>query len=99
MSPHFDVPSLDSFSVKRMLRVGGKTYTYYSLPAAEENGLTGISGLPFSMKVLLENLLRHEDGRSVTREHILAIAAWLTNKGEAKQDISFHPARVLMQDF
>lgn len=99
MSPHFDVPSLDSFSAKRTLRVGAKTYTYYSLPAAEENGLTGTSALPFSMKVLLENLLRHEDGRSVTKEHILAVAAWLNDKGEAKRDVSFHPARVLMQDF
>ncbi len=99
MNKHFDVPSLDSFSCRRTLRHEGKTYTYYSLEAAEQNGLAGISALPFSMKVLLENLLRHEDGRSVTKESIEAMAAWLVDKGEAKQDISFRPARVLMQDF
>ena len=54
--------SLDSFKSARELEVGKKTYAYYSLPAAEKAGLKGISRLPFSMKVLLENLLRHEDG-------------------------------------
>ena len=54
--------SLDSFRCCKALKVGNKTYAYYSLPAAEKNGLKGISRLPFSMKVLLENLLRNEDG-------------------------------------
>ena len=54
--------SLDSFKCRKTLKVGAKTYAYYSLPTAEQHGLRGISRLPFSMKVLVENLLRHEDG-------------------------------------
>ena len=91
--------SLDSFKCRSTLTFGGKTYVYYSLPDAEANGLKGISRLPFSMKVLLENLLRHEDGRSVTKADIEAVAAWLDNKGTADKEIGFRPARVLMQDF
>ena len=59
--------SLDSFKCRKTLKVGSKTYVYYSLPAAEKNGLKGISKLPYSMKVLLENLLRNEDGRTVKK--------------------------------
>ncbi|MFM9862563.1 MAG: aconitate hydratase AcnA [Micropepsaceae bacterium] len=88
----------DSFKSKKTLKVGTKTYTYYSLKAAEKNGLTGISKLPYSMKVLLENLLRHEDGRSVTKEDIQAFASWLNEK-KSDREIAFRPARVLMQDF
>ncbi len=88
----------DSFKSKKTLKVGAKTYTYYSLKAAEKNGLTGISKLPYSMKVLLENLLRHEDGRSVTKEDIQAFATWLNTKS-SDREIAFRPARVLMQDF
>ena len=66
--------SLDSFRCCKTLKVGSKTYAYYSLPIAEKNGLKGISRLPFSMKVLLENLLRIEDGRTVTKEDIQAVA-------------------------
>ncbi len=91
--------SLDSFKCKRTLSAGGKTYVYYSLPEAEKNGLTGISKLPFSMKVLLENLLRHEDGRTVTKTDIEAMVGWLNDKGKAGAEIGFRPARVLMQDF
>ncbi|WP_334151044.1 aconitate hydratase AcnA [Hyphomicrobium sp.] len=91
--------SLDSFACKRTLTVGGQDYVYYSLPDAERNGLPGISRLPYSMKVLLENLLRHEDGRSVTKADIVAMAEWLENKGKAEKEIGFRPARVLMQDF
>jgi len=65
--------SLDSFKCCKTLKVGSKTYAYYSLPAAEKNGLKGISRLPFSLKVLLENLLRFEDGKSVTKEDIQEI--------------------------
>jgi aconitate hydratase len=68
------------------------------LPVAERNGLKGISRLPFSLKVLLENLLRHEDGRSVTREDIQAAAQWLKGR-TSEREIAFRPARVLMQDF
>ncbi len=64
--------SLDSFKCCKTLTVGSKTYAYFSLPVAEKNGLKGISRLPFSMKVLLENLLRNEDGRTVTKDDIKA---------------------------
>ncbi|MDE1992690.1 MAG: aconitate hydratase, partial [Rhizobiaceae bacterium] len=91
--------SLDSFNCRSTLTVGGKDYVYFSLPKAEANGLPGVSKLPYSMKVLLENLLRFEDGQSVTKEHILAVAEWLTNKGTVENEIAYRPARVLMQDF
>jgi aconitate hydratase len=79
--------------------VGGAEYTYFDLQEAEKNGLTGVSRLPFSMKVLLENLLRNEDGRSVTRDAIAAVAGWLEDRGSAGVEIAYRPARVLMQDF
>jgi aconitate hydratase len=91
--------SLDSFKSRKTLKVGSKSYTYFSLKAAEQNGLKGISKLPYSLKVLLENLLRHEDGRSVTKADIEGIAAWLKNRGKDEMEIAFRPARVLMQDF
>ena len=90
--------TLDSFKCRRTLKVGKKTYDYYSLPVAEKNGLTGISTLPFSMKVLLENLIRHEDGRTVKKDDIKAIADWV-KKRRSDREIAFRPARVLMQDF
>src|SRR5829696_3176242 len=90
--------SLDSFKCAKTLTVGSKTYVYYSLPEAEKHGLRGISRLPFSMKVLLENLLRHEDGRTVTKEDIQGVAQWLKAR-TSDSEISFRPARVLMQDF
>src|SRR2546429_4646545 len=90
--------SLDSFKCRKILKVGTKSYVYYSLAAAEKNGLKGISRLPFSMKVLLENLLRHEDGRSVSKEDLQAVAQWLKTKTSGSE-IAFPPARVLMQDF
>src|ERR1700709_2464806 len=90
--------SPESFKCSRSLKVGSKTYAYYSLPVAEKNGLKGISRLPFSLKVLLENLLRNEDGRSVTKQDIQAVAQWLKNK-TSDREIAFRPARVLMQDF
>jgi aconitate hydratase len=91
--------SNDSLQTRRELVVGDKTYAYYSLSAAEAAGLTGVSRLPVSMKVLLENLLRNEDGVSVGKEDLQALAAWLDNKGAKEHEISFRPARVLMQDF
>jgi len=90
--------SLDSFKSCKTLKVGDKTYAYYSLPAAEKGGLKSISRLPFSMKVLLENLLRSEDDRTVRKADIKAIADWLKTK-TSEQEIAFRPARVLMQDF
>ena len=91
-------PSLDSFECRRTLEVGGKSYTYFSLPDAEKNGLSGVSRLPFSLKVLLENLLRFEDGRSVSADDIRAVVAWL-EKRTSDREIAYRPARVLMQDF
>ena len=93
------MPSLDSFKSKRTLTVGSKTYTYFSLSAAAENGLGDVSRLPASLKVLLENMLRHEDGKTVTKEDILAFKSWLENKGGVSHEIAYRPARVLMQDF
>jgi aconitate hydratase len=93
-----DMTSLDSFRCCKTLQVGSKSYAYYSLPTAERNGLKGISRLPFSMKVLLENLLRNEDGRTVTKDDIKAVAEWLKTK-TSEREIAFRPARVLMQDF
>ncbi len=90
--------SLDSFNCRRTMDVEGKSYTYFDLKVAEKNGLAGISALPFSLKVLLENLLRHEDGRSVTRADIEAMAGWLEAR-HSNHEIAFRPARVLMQDF
>ncbi len=90
--------SLDSFKCRRTLKVGKRDYDYFDLKEAEKSGLDGIGRLPFSLKVLLENLLRHEDGRSVTSDDIRAIADWLKEKRSDKE-IAFRPARVLMQDF
>ena len=93
------MPSLDSFNSKRTLTAAGKTYTYYSIEAAAENGLGDVSRLPASLKVLLENMLRFEDGKTVTRDDILAFKKWLDNKGKDDHEIAYRPARVLMQDF
>ena len=90
--------SLNSFNSRATLTVGDKTYIYFSLPEAEKNGLAGISALPVSMKVVLENLLRFEDGRTVTRADILAVAEWLKTR-VSDNEINYRPARVLMQDF
>ena len=91
--------SNDSLKTRRELTVGDKTYVYYSLRAAEEAGLSNVARLPVSMKVLLENLLRNEDGSTVGPDDLQALAAWLDNKGSVEHEISFRPARVLMQDF
>jgi len=92
------VASLNSFKARRTLTVGTKSYTYFSLKAAEKNGLKGISRLPNSLKILLENLLRYEDGRTVTAADIKAVAGWL-KKRTSTREIAYRPARVLMQDF
>ena len=90
---------IDSFKSRKTLTVGNKEYVYYSLTEAEKNGLEGISKLPFSMKVLLENLLRFEDNRSVFKKDIENVAKWLVDRGSAGAEIAYRPARVLMQDF
>lgn len=88
----------DSLKIRRSLEVSGQTYDYYSLPAAQEAGLGNLEQLPFSLKVLIENLLRHEDGKRVTLEDIRASIHSITNGYDATE-IAFIPARVLMQDF
>ena len=91
--------SLDSFNARQSLVVDGKSYTYFSLQAAGENGLGDVSKLPASLKVLLENLLRHEDGKTVTKQDIIAFKTWLDQNGQTSHEIAYRPARVLMQDF
>ncbi|WP_375409859.1 aconitate hydratase AcnA [uncultured Methylobacterium sp.] len=91
--------SIDSFQSRQTLTVGDKSYTYYSIPHAEKAGLADATALPFSMKVILENLLRFEDNRSVKKDDISATVAWLGNLGKVETEIAFRPSRVLMQDF
>ncbi len=93
------MPSLNSFKSRQTLTVGDKTYVYYSLEAASKNGLGDVSKLPVTLKILLENLLRAEDGVTVTKADIEAVAKWVENKGKIEHEIAFRPARVLMQDF
>jgi aconitate hydratase len=93
------MPSVDTFNTRRELTVGNKTYVYYSLPAAEEAGLGEMARLPRSMKVLLENLLRNEDGSSVDEDDIRKVSAFAEHRGNLEHEIAFRPARVLMQDF
>jgi len=85
----------DSFGARSTLAVGGKKYEIYRLDAVKEGH---VDRLPYSLKILLENLLRHEDGRDVTRDDILALANW-DPKAEPSTEISFTPARVVLQDF
>jgi aconitate hydratase len=87
----------DSLNTRRTLNVDGKSYAYYSLAAAAEQ-LGDISRLPYSMKVLFENLLRFEDGSTVKVEDLKALVAWLAT-GKSDHEINYRPARVLMQDF
>ena len=88
----------DTLKTRRKLKVGAKSYDYFSLKAAEKAGIGAISRLPFSLKVLLENLLRWEDGRTVSVDDIKAIGKWLKQR-RSDREISYRPARVLMQDF
>jgi len=88
---------LDSFNAKSTLNVAGKKYTYFSLNAVAA-AHPEVARLPFSLKVLLENLLRHEDGVTVTKEDVGALADWAKNRSSTRE-IAYRPARVLMQDF
>ena len=88
----------NSFNAYSNLKVGSKNYAYYDLKKAEANGLDGVSRLPFSLKVLLENLLRFEDGRTVTADDVKAVKGWLDTRTSTRE-IAYRPARVLMQDF
>jgi len=88
----------DSFHAKSSLDVDGRSYTMFRLDALENAGFAGVARLPFSLKILLENLLRFEDGRSVTRDDIAALANWKA-AGGGDNEIAYRPARVLLQDF
>ncbi|MFL1456253.1 aconitate hydratase AcnA [Marinobacter sp. GN3S48] len=92
-----DSPGKDSLNTFSSLKAGGKTFHYYSLPKAAET-LGDLNRLPFSLKVLLENLLRNEDDTTVDRSHIDAMVQWMKER-KSDTEIQFRPARVLMQDF
>ena len=87
----------DTLNTRRTLNVDGKEYDYFSLKASEAH-IGDISRLPYTLKVLLENLLRHEDGTSVKTEDIQALANWQKER-KISHEIAYRPARVLMQDF
>ncbi|PHK96123.1 aconitate hydratase AcnA [Pseudoroseomonas rhizosphaerae] len=87
----------DSLKARRSLTVDGKVYHYFSLPEAAKS-IGDVSRLPFSLKVLLENVLRHEDGRAYTTNDAKAIAEWV-QEGKSEKEVPFRPARILMQDF
>ncbi|WP_457648892.1 aconitate hydratase AcnA, partial [Profundibacter sp.] len=89
----------DSAKTRKTLTVGTQSVDYYSIPAAEAAGLGDFSRLPASLKVVLENMLRFEDGKTVTVDDIKAFAEWATNGGKNPREIAYRPARVLMQDF
>ena len=88
----------DSLRTRRTLNIDGKEYDYFSLEAAADAGLGDVAQLPVSLKVLLENLLRREDGRTVSADDVKAVASWASTR-TSKHEIAYRPARVLMQDF
>ena len=92
------MPPLNSFGTRTELVVDGRSVQIYSLPALERAGFPGVARLPYSMKILLENLLRREDGAFVKADDIRAVAEWQA-KAAVEKEISFMPARVLLQDF
>ena len=89
----------DSQKTKKTLTAGGKTVSYYSIPAAQAAGLGDFSRLPAALKVVLENMLRFEDGKTVSVDDIRAFADWAKQGGKNPREIAYRPARVLMQDF
>jgi aconitate hydratase len=89
---------VNSFETRKALQVGGRSVDFYSLAALQQQGYPDVGRLPYSLKILLENLLRHEDGRFVKAEDVEALARWDV-KGSTQKEISFAPARVLLQDF
>ena len=90
--------SLDSLKSARMLVVNDRSYRIYEISALQQAGIGEVSRLPFSLKILLENLLRHEDGLTVTLDDIKAFGEWLSARSSSRE-IAFSPGRVLMQDF
>ena len=90
--------TVNSFKTRQTLQAGGRSVEYYSLPALQAKGFPEVARLPFSLKILLENLLRHEDGRFVKAADIEILARWDVTSS-AQRELSFAPARVLLQDF
>src|SRR5580700_9243307 len=101
INPRMSSAKKNSFGTRTVLRAGNDSYEIYRLSVLERAGIGNISRLPFSLKVLLENLLRHEDGQFVFSEDIHALAGWDPSSaaGATEKEISFMPARVLLQDF
>ena len=91
-------PQHDSFGAKSTLNVGDRSYDIWRLDVLSNKGVGHVDKLPFSLRVLLENLLRHEDGNAVSKGDIEAIAGW-DPKAEPSVEIAYHPARVVLQDF
>jgi aconitate hydratase len=89
----------DTAKTRRTLKAGSKSYAYYSISAASEAGLGDFSRLPAALKVVLENMLRYEDGKTVSVDDIKAFAEWAEKGGQNPREIAYRPARVLMQDF
>ena len=89
----------DTAKTRKTLTVGGKSYAYYSIPAAQAAGLGDFARLPAALKVVLENMLRFEDGKTVHVDDIRAFGDWAQNGGKSTREIAYRPARVLMQDF
>ncbi|SHM39980.1 aconitase [Roseovarius litoreus] len=89
----------DTAKTRQTLRVNGKSYAYYSIKAAEAAGLGDFSRLPASLRVVLENMLRFEDGKTVSTDDIKAFSDWADNGGKGNRELAYRPARVLMQDF
>jgi len=89
----------DTAKTRKTLKVGDKSYAYYSIAAAEAAGLGDFSKLPAALKVVLENMLRFEDGKTVSVDDIKAFSEWAAKGGKNPREIAYRPARVLMQDF
>jgi aconitate hydratase len=89
----------DTAKSRKTISAGGKKMSFYSIPAATEAGLGDFSRLPAALKVVLENMLRFEDGKTVSTDDIKAFAEWGAKGGKNPREIAYRPARVLLQDF
>ena len=89
----------DTSKTRKTLEVNGKSFAYYSIPAAEAAGLGEFGKLPAALKVVLENMLRFEDGKTVSVDDIKAFSDWAKNGGKGDRELAYRPARVVMQDF
>ena len=87
----------NAYNAKKQFELNGKKYNYYDLKALEEAGIGKVSRLPYSIRVLLESVLRQHDGRVITDEHVEKLAKWGTDEGNV--DVPFKPSRVILQDF